>query len=349
MYKRQVLGVFGKLVDGAPAAVKGKYILDKLGYTVWDVGSASTTSTATKVGATEVSAVDSKFLERYFQATGLTGWTNYTRTLRASFAGDFLKTKLELIANSDPDSKTNEIQEAEEQLRNYGLDVDAAVQAYMTGEPISADQLREFQFNWINDAVVLPQAANRPLIYQDPRFALFTQFQGFISAFTANQLPKMWGEYVKRGTPSMKYNAFATMATMIMLGFASQYLKDLLKYGEPREFGPDAHPYLNTSEYLQRGIRASGLLGTGERILDQFFPIYEQRSDNAGEWLFNTTTGESPSLGFAKRIISGVGYGVEGDIGRAAKEAVRTTPLGPFNFIRDYAQEKASSWNFKGE
>ena len=106
--------------------------------------------------------------------------------------GDFLKTKLELIANSDPDSKTNEVQEAEEQLRNYGLDVDTAVQAYMTGEPISDAQLREFQFNWINDAVVLPQAANRPLIYQDPRFALFTQFQGFISAFTANQLPKMW-------------------------------------------------------------------------------------------------------------------------------------------------------------
>ena len=101
-----------KLDDGAPAAVKGRYILEKLGYTNWDVGSASTTSTATKVGATEVSDVDSRFLEFYFQATGLTGWTNYTRTLRASFAGDFLKTKLELIANSDPDSKTNEIQEA---------------------------------------------------------------------------------------------------------------------------------------------------------------------------------------------------------------------------------------------
>ena len=333
---------------GEPEAVKGQNILDKLGYTTWDVGSASTTSTATKVGATEVSDIDSRFLDTYFRATGLTGWTNFTRLMRAGFAGDFLKHKLELIANSDPESKTNEVQEAEEQLRNFGLDVDGAVTAFLEGQPIPEAQLREFQFNWINDSVVLPQAANRPLIYQDPRFALFTQFQGFISAFTANQIPKMWGEYVKRGTPSMKYNAFATMATMIMLGFASQYLKDLLKYGQYREFGPDAHPYLNTSEYLQRGVRASGLLGTGERVLDQFFPIYEQRSDNAGEWLFNTTTGESPSLGFAKRIIGGVGYAVEGDVGRAAKEAVRTTPLGPFNFIRDAAQEAGSSWNFKG-
>ena len=340
---------YDKDIDDTPPATAGVNILDKLGYTTWDVGSATTTSTAQRVGATEVSDLDSRFLETYFRATGLTGWTNFTRMVRASMAGDFLKAKLELIANSDPDDKTNAVQEAEEQLRNYGLDVDTAVQNYLEGTPMDEAQLREFQFNWINDAVVLPQSANRPLIYQDPRFALFTQFQGFIATFTANQIPRLWGEYVKRGTPAMKYNAFAIMTTMIMLGFASQYLKDLLKYGELRAFGPDAHPYLNTSEYLQRGVRASGMLGTGERVLDQFFPIYEQRSDNAGEWLFNTTTGESPSLGFAKRMIGGVGSLVQGDVGRAAKEAVRTTPLGPFNFIRDAAGEAGAHWNFKGE
>ena len=339
-----------KLEGEEPAAIKGKNVLDKLGYLTWDVGSASTTSTANKVGATEVSDIDNKFMEFYFRSIGLTQWTNYTRSIRAAFAGDFLKSKLELIANSDPNNKTNAVQEAEEHLRNYGLDVDTAVQNYLEGQPIDEAQLREFQFNWINDAVVLPQAANRPLIYQDPRFALFTQFQGFISAFTANQIPRMWGDYVKRGTPAMKYNAFATMATMIMLGFASQYLKDLLKYGEYRKFGPDDHPYLNTSEYLQRGVRASGLLGTGERVLDQFFPIYEQRSDNAGEWLFNTTTGESPSLGFAKRMIGGIGAGVEGDVGKAAKELTRTVPyVGPINWLRDAAGEAGSAWNFKGD
>ena len=337
-------------LDQTTPAIAGQNVLDKLGFNTWDVGSASTTSTATRVGATEVSDVNNRFMELYFKSIGLTQWTNYTRAVRASFAGDFLLSKLQLIANSDPENKTNAVQEAEEQLRNYGLDVDAAVQGYLEGQPLEESQLREFQFNWINDAVVLPQSANRPLIYQDPRFALFTQFQGFIATFTANQIPKLWGEYVKRGTPAMKYNAFATMATMIMLGFASQYLKDLLKHGEPRAFGPDDHPYLNTSEYLQRGVRASGLLGTGERVLDQFFPIYETRSDGAGEWLFNTTTGESPSLGFAKRAVGGVGSLVEGDVGRAAKELTRTVPwIGPINFLRDEAGKAGAHWNFKGE
>ena len=123
---------------------------------------------------------------------------------------------------------------------------------------------------------------------------MFTQFQGFISTFTANHIPKLWGEYVKRGTTAMKYNAFAIMATMVMLGFASQYLKDLIKFGQRT-------PYLEDAEYLQRGIRASGLLGTGERVLDQFFPLYDQRSSNTGDWILNTTTGEAPAISNLKR------------------------------------------------
>ena len=341
-----------KLEGDEPAAIKGSNVLQKLGYYHWDVGTASTTSTAQKVGATEVSDLHNRLLEIFFQATGLTGWTNFTRTMRAGFAGDWLMSKLDLVANSDPENKTNAVQEAEEQLRNYGINVDQAVQQYLKGEPIPEAELRDFQFNWINDAVVLPQAANRPLIYQDPRFALFTQFQGFISAFTATQIPKLWGEYVKRGTPAMKYNAFATMTTMIMLGFASQYLKDLLKYApgedDDYEVGFGKHPYLSTPEYLQRGVRASGLLGTGERVLDQFFPIYETRSDNPGEWLFNQTTGESPSLGLAKRMIGGVGALVQGDVGKATERAIQATPLGVFTWFRQDAGEAASSWNFKG-
>mgnify|MGYP007000442794 CR=1 len=72
----------------------------------------------------------------------------------------------------------------------------------------------------------------------------FTQFQGFISTFTAYHLPKMWGDLGRRGTPAMRYNLFAAAATMILLGFASQHLKDLLKYGKTT-------PYFEGSEYIR--------------------------------------------------------------------------------------------------
>ena len=335
-----------------PAATAGKEAIQNLGFYDWDVGAATTT------GVTEVNPHQKDIYEMYFKATGLQGWTNFTRAARAAIAGDYIIDKLNIITGANGQADTNEVQEAREALRNLGINVDDVAAAYIGGGQFDPNQaalleenFREGSFNFVNDAVALPQAANRPLIYQDPRFALFTQFQGFIATFTANHIPKLWGEYVSRGTPAMKYNAFATMATMIMLGFASQYLKDLIKYGDlTRPFGPDDHPFLDNDEYIQRGIRASGLLGTGERVLDQFFPLYEERSDGVGDWVFNQATGESPALGYAKRGAKGVGNLVSGDVGGAAKEASRFVPFaGVLNFVRDKVEETGSNWNFNGE
>ncbi len=343
----------GSLATGKqvmPAATKGKEVIQDLGFYDWDVGAATTT------GATEINPWQQEVYEKFFQWTGLQGWTNYTRAVRGSIAGDYMISKIQIIFDNQGQPKTNEVQEAEESLRNIGVNVDDVVAAYRDGgtfDPNAASILeknfREGTFNFINDAVALPQAANRPLIYQDPRFALFTQFQGFIATFTANHIPKLWGEYVKRGSPAMKYNAFAIMTTMIMVGFASQYLKDLIKYGEPRAFGPGDHPFLNTSEYLQRGVRASGLLGTGERVLDQFFPLYEQRSRGAGEWTWNTASGESPALAYATKAFKATGNILEGDVGKGAKEASRFLPgFGVLNFFRDRVEQAGDNWNFKG-
>ena len=304
---------------------RGQQMLKNLGFYEWDVGAATVT------GATEINAYQQRIYDTYFKMTGLTQWTNYTRAIRASIAGDYILDKLETIATSDPDYPTNESQEATEALRNIGMNVEAMLAhmgATATGnvtpemEAEFESNMREATFNFINDAVALPQAANRPLIYQDPRFALFTQFQGFISTFTANHIPKLWGEYVKRGTPAMKYNAFAIMATMVMLGFASQYLKDLIKFGQRT-------PYLEDAEYLQRGIRASGLLGTGERVLDQFFPLYDQRSSNTGDWILNTTTGEAPAISNLKRAADIPAKLLQGDPYSAGRNVLKVSPLSP--------------------
>ena len=343
----EVVTVADKKERAGTSATKGQELLSNLGYYSWDVGAATTT------GVTETNARFQDWYTAYFKWTGLQGWTNYTRSVRASIAGDYITDKLDIIAKNEG---TNETQEAREALRNIGINVDDVMQFYVgggqfdpNGAAILEENMREGMFNFVNDAVALPQSGNRPLIYQDPRFALFTQFQGFIATFTANHIPKLWGEYVARGTPAMKYNAFAIMATMIMLGFASQYLKDLIKYGELRQFGPDDHPFLNKSEYIQRGVRASGLLGTSERVLDQFFPLYDQRSDGVGEWAFNGITGESPAAGTVKRAGQAAGDLLTGDVGGAAKNLSRITPgIGPFNFIAEAAKKAGSSWNFGG-
>ena len=191
----------------------------------------------------------------------------------------------------------------------------------------------EAEFNFVNQAIALPGTANRPLYYQNQHLALFTQFQGFIATFTANQIPRMWGEYVARGNPAMKYNAFAVMSTMIMLGFVSQYLKDLIKYGKPS-------PYLDDVEKFQRAIGSSGLLGTGERLINLAFPIYESSSSNPAEWFFKTMSGEAAALSNVARVAGGAGKIVEGKTDKGVYDILKTAPfIGPFNQFNRFIAE----------
>ena len=357
----------------------GQEKIRKLGYYEWDVGAATVT------GVSEVNPLHQKWYEMFFKMTGLTGWTNMTRAMRASIANDYMFdhatkiAKFRQMQKGDPELvKNNDIQESEESLRNLGMNVDDIVPLYLKmdmGMPLEPeeqamfeDQIRTGTFNFINDAVALPTVGNRPLIYQDPRFALFTQFQGFIATFSANHIPKLWSQYIQRGTPSMKYNAFALMTTMIMLGFASQYLKDLIKYGgSGKQMKTAGNPYLDTSEYIQRGIRSSGLLGVSERALDVVFPIYdEKRTDGPLEWGWQQFSGEAPAAGIINRGARAAGKVVEGDFAGAAQQISKITPVigvaggerliqvgsdaasGIGNLVSD-AKKNIPSWNFKGE
>lgn len=303
--------------------------IKELGYFDWDVGAAQTT------GATENTHASRHLLDKYFKVIGLQQWTDYTRSIRASIADDYILNHLSIIQEQRTTGSlyTNEVQESEEHLRNIGINIDRLIELNsIQGRQWSEAEMKEFdemmleaQFNFVNMAIALPDTANRPLFYQNQHLALFTQFQGFISTFTANQIPRMWGEYVARGTPAVKYNVFAVMSTMLLMGFVSQYLKDLLKYGEPS-------PYLDDMEKYQRALGASGLMGTGERVVNFIYPIYESSSDNPAEWFFNTISGEAAALSNVSRVYGGAGKIIEGETSRGVYDLLKTAPLlGPFN------------------
>jgi hypothetical protein len=360
--------------EGVGKQSKGQEIIRNLGYYEWDVGAATVT------GVSEINPLHQKWYEMFFKMTGLTGWTNFTRATRASIANDFMFDHLGKIVEfrrmkrSNPDLvKDNDIQESEEMLRNLGMNVDDMARIYevQANNPeaplnendyaIMTENTRTATFNFINDAVALPTVGNRPLIYQDPRFALLTQFQGFIATFSSNHIPKLYDQYIKRGNPSMKYNAFAIMTTMIMLGFASQYLKDLIKYGgSGKDMKTVGNPYLETSEYIQRGIRSSGLLGVSERLFDMAFPIYDdKRTDGPLEWSWQQFSGEAPAAGIINRGARVAEKIVEGDFASAGQQASKITPV--FGVVgaertgqvlgdaADVISRTFSSWNYKGD
>ena len=332
--------------------------LKRLGYFSWDTGAAQTT------GATENTFASRYLLDKYFRIILLQQWTDQTRNIRGAIADDFIMSHLNIIRDQRESESLydNEVQESHEQLRNLGINVeellkidkikekkpdDQTWEDYVTERRNANTRLNEIfsnaQFNFINEAIALPGTANRPLFYQNPHLALFTQFQGFIATFTANHIPRMWGDYIKRGTPALKYNAFAIMATMIMLGFVSQYLKDLLKYG-------GSTPYLDPIEKFQRGLGASGMLGVAERPLNFFFPIYETSSSNIIEAIMDTTTGEAAALSNLSRAVTGAGQVLEGAVDSEESmqpgiyKLLKTTPLvGPINQFNRWTSNKIAA------
>jgi hypothetical protein len=86
------------------------------------------------------------------------------------------------------------------------------------------EELQTVIYRFVNERIQNPQAANRPLVFQDPHYKIFTQFNGFISTFTANIIPKLWRDQVVKGNPKVKYDAFALIIMMMALGGASQYI-----------------------------------------------------------------------------------------------------------------------------
>jgi len=320
-YSKSMMGTINKEAgsreaqDAAYEALKSssKQALRDLGFYDWDVGAATTT------GVTEVSELKQIWMKRFFKANGLSQYTDMTRAARVSFAGDYIFNNITTIINSPEGKQTNEVMEAKEKLRNLGMDMTpirlrglrelmATDPELLTPEAGAAldNALRDATYNFINEAIVLPTAGNRPLIYSDPRFALFTQFQGFMATFTSTSIPKLWNDMVGRGSPAMQYNAFATMASMIALGFLSQAIKDQMNFGEDS-------PYLDENEKIRRGIESSGLLGTAGRITDTLFPLYEQQSSGPASWAWKQIESQSPALSKATQALGLSGNAIQGE------------------------------------
>lgn len=244
-------------------------------------------------------------MKGFFLANGLKIYTDATRIARLAIANDAIFGDLEIIGSAlDSDGnidkganirKSGLFQDAFGRLRELNVDPDRAAKQYhdvvrnvgkgRTEKEIDAltpDEMYKMlidadskfletmdiaRVSWVDNAIAHPDAMNRPLWYSNPHYRLFTQYNGFMSVFTAHILPKVWKK-VKGADPTAKYNAVAIAATMIALGFLSQMMKDELKYG-------GKPGWITDKGYLQRGVTSSGLLGTPERLLETVSPIYK--------------------------------------------------------------------------
>lgn len=299
---------------------------------------------ATRLGLGETDVSMAWWQKQFYKFTGIAGITQLQRAIAASAVAGFVNDRMKILAAKPDNADFNQDQlEVYIQLRNLGMDVDKMIELHKRyNDPqmfdllMDADQATEADNDFINqqmetvtwyfvnDRVQNPQAFNRPLFYQDPHFQLFVQFNGFISTFTANVIPRLYQDYLKNGSPTMKYNTFAMMIVMMGMAGASQWLKDYIKFGT-------STPYLSNEQLVQRALMSSGLLGTGERVLQMGLPLYKSRDESLIDRFFGETIGAAPGIRNVISAQKAVDALSSGDTERAAGQAAKLIPfLGPF-------------------
>jgi len=303
--------------------------------------------------------------DAYFKIILLKPFTDYTRLLRASSGQDFVMEKMDIVLNINLNKPLKKYQrDAISMLQELGVDpIDMAGNHQKIVKNFSKESIDTLDFdkivshleskkmkndfnanklldqyatavtNFVDAGIVNPDPTKRPLFYSDDRFRLLFQFQGFMSVFTTTILRKMWKDVVK-GNPAAQYSAFVMLTTMMMLGFASQAIRDELKYqGTPA--------WLTDSKKVQRAVGASGVIGQGERLLNIFFPLWAQ-----DENLLEKAYGElGPAARTAANLQIGLGNLSEGDIEMAANQALKLVPgLGVSTSSRQAAAKKIGNF-----
>ena len=277
----------------------------------------------------QISQGHQKFMDGFFKFIGLQGVTNFTRTIRTALAAD---TIYGLLVDVALDKKLGKVtvqgNQSREMLQRLGLDVDKAVYDFVVNGELDNNTMQMATFNFVNEVIPHPTKSNRPKFYQNPRLALFTQFQGFISTFTSTVLPVIFGQAFGKGkVPAARVEAVRNMAFLIAFGLMSTYLRDFLKTGGDL---PDEDDIV---QRLRRGVGASGLLGTGERIVNLISPMYPDRNDNAFEAAVSIITGEAPALTTLGKVGTAATdvFDFE-ESGKEWKKLAKATPLlGPFH------------------
>jgi len=315
-----------------------KKMLKETGFKAQETGAATTT------GVQETNEMTRGLTDAFFKANFLHDQQDMHRMMRLSFFNDFLIEKLDLIEAGMGNTDTVGVAEAKHMLRELGISlhtIGPIASKLKSGIPLSDTESTKYksQFlngaaNFVNQAIPLPNAFNRPLFYSDPRFALLTQFNGFTSTFTANQLPMLWDQVKGKSSKGLTYGTFAAMGSMLALAFISQGIKDELKYGE-------TSPYLTDAQKIQRAVYSSGLLGTTERVIGSnlLFPLYGNSSHGPGEFIWDNIAGEAAATGTVGRMYGMVSGAIESDGDKFIKNFYGSIP-----FIAPYKHRINYQW-----
>jgi polyhydroxyalkanoate synthesis regulator phasin len=267
-------GILDTVKKAGEVATKGKYKVSDSGNKAFlrDLGYYGLTGDILLTEGVSLSSRSKRNMSKLlFKLNGVEGVTNTVRAVRGSMAKDEL---LDLIAIVAEGKNKNSARWARDRLEYYRMDVDKVVELYkkygredmfdeeIAGVDTDSDQRskeintlnNEFMnatINFIDEFASRPEPGSTPIIFDDHRFALFTQFKRFTAHLTSNVIPQLWSMYIKRGgTPEYTYATFSSIILTFAVAYVGLSLKDALR-GE--DGGDDEDKIVKALEYSWGG------------------------------------------------------------------------------------------------
>ena len=115
---------------------------------------------------------------------------------------------------------------------------------------------------WVDGAVLRPDAADKPIWMNDPHYAIFSHLKQFIYSFQKTIIERTVHEF-KNGnyTPAM------ALASYVPMMIASDFIKGMIQGGGSQ---PEWKAGWGPVEYVGYGVQRAGLLGVGQFGVDAY-------------------------------------------------------------------------------
>lgn len=131
----------------------------------------------------------------------------------------------------------------------------------------AANKLRGAVNQWVDGAVLRPNASDRPVWFNDPHFMLFSHLKSFTYAFH-NTILKRIGAEIKEGN----YGPAMTMGAYVPMMLAADLMKGMIQGGGDQ---PDWKKGWGLEDYVWSASQRAGLYGVGQYPIDFLKDVHQ--------------------------------------------------------------------------
>tara|TARA_R110000823_G_scaffold196431_2_gene327798 strand:+ start:887 stop:4426 length:3540 start_codon:yes stop_codon:yes gene_type:complete len=230
-----------------------------------------------------------RFTEKFFRLNFLSQFTRWNRLLAAAAGRNmimsharFLSKAMEQkgVTNVNELANTGRFKKYQEQLRELGIEPQLAVD-FMRSDAVRKNnkkvyeqdafyqnQIRLGSLRYVNEVVMNPRAASRPMWMSDPHLAIFGQLKGFQIAFSNTVLKRWYNEMFRSGFYNGMENGAkyaAVGALMVVAAALGNELREFIQYGPE---GNKRYKDESEEKKLFRALERTGFLGPLQFLLD---------------------------------------------------------------------------------